>query len=142
VSLRAGYPTHEFMLTVDGARIAMMNDRVGVLIPWVDGDTPEPNSVSSPRALTQIGALCGRLHRLAPEYPQPPVADHAALSRSIADKRASSAHRGDQVLRDDVARSVESCFGIEPAQAALLDEPSSKIVPDTQPTHPQIGLSL
>jgi Ser/Thr protein kinase RdoA (MazF antagonist) len=40
-----------------------------VLIPWIDGDTPGPNTVTSADALGQIGALCGRLHRLAAEYP-------------------------------------------------------------------------
>jgi len=85
--VKAGYPAQEFVPSKDGARVVMLEDRATVLIPWIDGDTPEPNTVSTPDALGQVGALCGHLHRLGAEYPQGARLEYAGSSRSVAEKR-------------------------------------------------------
>jgi hypothetical protein len=64
-----GYPVREFVRSSAGEPVTVLDGRAAVLIPWVEGDTPEPNTVSSTDVLHQIGALCGRLHRLASRYP-------------------------------------------------------------------------
>ena len=63
-----GYPVREYQASRDGARVLTLDSRAAVLISWIDGQTPKPNSVSSSSALNAIGALCGKLHRLGAGY--------------------------------------------------------------------------
>lgn len=86
---RAGYPAREFVRSATGRTTIMLGDRVAVLVPWIDGVTPEPNQVSSADALFQIGALCGRLHRLAAACPQRDGLTYAGSARSVAQKMAA-----------------------------------------------------
>lgn len=93
---RSGYPLQEFAESEAGLRVTVLDGRAAVLIPWVDGDTPQSNTVTSLDALGQIGGLCGRLHRLGSEYRganAPPVAGRAvtrnAPGQRVADKRAA-----------------------------------------------------
>jgi len=60
----AGYPSQEFVPSRDGARVVMLGDRAAVLILWIEGDTPEPNTVSTLDALGQVGALCAHRREL------------------------------------------------------------------------------
>lgn len=83
----AGYPGREFVPSTDGTTVVMLEDHATVLIPWIDGDAPEPNTVSTPEALGEIGALCGRLHRLGAGYPRAAELEYAGSKRSVAEKR-------------------------------------------------------
>src|SRR4051812_6429537 len=112
-----GYPVREFAPATDGAAVTVLEGRAAVLIPWVDGDTPEPNTVSSPDILRQIGALCGRLHRLAMSYPGAHAFEaaggrtvgHAAQQR-IADKRSALVRLAQEIdnveIQDEIAVRV------------------------------------
>jgi Ser/Thr protein kinase RdoA (MazF antagonist) len=84
-----------------------------VLIPWMEGDTPEPNTVSSPDVLRQIGALCGRLHRLGSIYPGAEALDAAGrvaagqvAAKRLADKRSAlldlAKRTKDEEIRDEL----------------------------------------
>lgn len=84
-----GYPAREFVPSADGAGVVRFEERAAVLIPWIDGHTPEPNTLSSAAALEQLGALCGRIHRLGGAYPGAPVLEYAGSSRSPVEKRAA-----------------------------------------------------
>ena len=84
----AGYPAEEFVRSRDGASVVVFEGRAAVLIPWIEGHTPAPNTVSSPDALHQIGALCGHAHRLGAEYPRPRTLEYAGSGRSAAAKCA------------------------------------------------------
>lgn len=93
---RSGYPVQESVPSHTGARVTVLDGRAAVLIPWMEGDTPEPNTVISSDALGQIGALCGRIHRLGSEYPGAETLEYAgrvvpgkASAQRVADKRAS-----------------------------------------------------
>jgi Ser/Thr protein kinase RdoA (MazF antagonist) len=85
----SGYPVREFVSSRAGAPTTVLEGRAAVLIPWVEGDTPESNTLSSPDALNQIGALCGRLHRLGSTYPGAEALDAAGrvAPREVAAKR-------------------------------------------------------
>jgi Ser/Thr protein kinase RdoA (MazF antagonist) len=50
----AGYPAQEFVRSRDGARVVMLGDRAAVLIPWIDGDTPEPNCCTPAMPITTL----------------------------------------------------------------------------------------
>ncbi len=86
---RSGYPAREFVSARDGASVLTIEDRAAILIPWIDGDTPEPNTLSSPEMLAQVGALCGRMHRLGDAYPHAHMLGYAGSTRSLAEKRAA-----------------------------------------------------
>ena len=86
---RSGYPAREFAPSLDGARVIPFEQRAAVLIPWIDGHTPEANSVTFPSALRQMGALCGRLHRLGEQYPHAQALEYTGSTRSLAYKRAA-----------------------------------------------------
>lgn len=95
----------------------MLDGRAAVLIPWIDGEAPEPNTVTSSDALGQIGALCGRLHRLGSEYPGGETLEAAgrvlssqAVERQRAsDKRAALIRLATQT--DDAEIKEESLCG-------------------------------
>lgn len=84
----AGYPAQEFVPSRDGARVLVLENRATVLIPWIDGETPEPNTLSTLDALEQAGALCGHLHRLGRAYPRAATLAYAGSTRDVAEKRA------------------------------------------------------
>jgi len=69
----------------------MFGERVAVLIPWIDGGTPEPNQVTSVDAMNQIGRLCGEFHRVASAYPVERRPKKAGSGRSLSEKRAALA---------------------------------------------------
>ncbi len=109
----SGYPVRECVSAGAGEPITLLEGRVAVLIPWVAGDTPEPNTVSSPDALNQIGALCGRLHRLGSTYPGVEALDAAGhvaprqvAAKRIVDKRSAlldlAARTEDAEIQDEI----------------------------------------
>jgi Ser/Thr protein kinase RdoA (MazF antagonist) len=85
--VNAGYPTRAFVQTLEGGAGARIGARIAVLIPWISGDTPAPNRVSSPRVLRQFGSLCGRLHELAARYDQAGAFRYAGSLTTIVEKR-------------------------------------------------------
>jgi len=85
----SGYPAREFVPSAEGARVMHFGQRAAVLVPWIEGHTPEPNTLSPGTALEQLGALCGRIHRLGEAYPGAPALEYAGSSRSPAEKRAA-----------------------------------------------------
>jgi Ser/Thr protein kinase RdoA (MazF antagonist) len=106
----AGYPTENFVATVNGAKSVMLGQRVAVLIPWIAGTAPEPNTVTSPRMLRDVGALCGRMHRIAAAYR--PTPEYAGSGSSVGAKRASlmklAADEGsDPEIREEVDQRLE-----------------------------------
>src|SRR5437867_618096 len=76
-----GYPSREFVRSRSNERVTLLAGRASVLIPWVDGATPEPNTLSDSGRLREMGALCGRLHRLGGEFPQAIEREFAGLTR-------------------------------------------------------------
>ena len=66
--VREDYPVREYQASRDGERVLTLDTRAAVLISWIDGQTPKPNSVWSSSGLNAIGALCGKLHRLGAGY--------------------------------------------------------------------------
>jgi len=84
----AGYPAQEFVPSTNGARVLTHENRATVLIRWIDGETPEPNSLQTLDALDQVGALCGYLHRLGQAYPRAATLAYAGSARDLANKRA------------------------------------------------------
>ena len=89
--VRSGYPVQEIIHTKGGEPVTVLQDRAAVLIPWIDGDTPAPNTADSLEVLNQLGALCGRLHRLGAGYPDADCLHVAkqAQPRRLADRRAA-----------------------------------------------------
>ncbi len=83
----AGYPAQEFVPSTNGARVLTLENRPTVLIPWIDGETPEPNTLPTLVALEQVGALCGYLHRLGQAYPRAATLAYAGSARDLANKR-------------------------------------------------------
>jgi hypothetical protein len=88
---RAGYPAREYARACDGREVLPFGDRVAVLIPWIDGATPEPNHVVSIDAVTQIGQLCGELHQVASAYPSTDRRLPAGSGRSLNEKQIALA---------------------------------------------------
>jgi Ser/Thr protein kinase RdoA (MazF antagonist) len=105
--------------------VTVLDGRAAVLIPWIEGDTPEPNTVTSCDALEQIGVLCGRLHRLGSEYPAAEtleaagrvLSSQAAESQRGSDKRAAlirlATQTDDAEIKDEVVArlAVLNTFG-------------------------------
>jgi Ser/Thr protein kinase RdoA (MazF antagonist) len=58
---RAGYPAKEFVGSLSGSGVVPCGNRASVLLPWIDGNTPEPNSVSKESMLAQVGGPAGRM---------------------------------------------------------------------------------
>jgi Ser/Thr protein kinase RdoA (MazF antagonist) len=85
----SSYPARQFVRSVEGTPVLSFEHRASVLIPWIDGRTPGPNTVSSCHALGQIGRLCGRLRRLGEDYPSGHALDYSGSSRSLGEKRAA-----------------------------------------------------
>jgi hypothetical protein len=88
-AVASGCPAREFVASRDGARVHTLDGRAAVLIPWIDGETPEPNSVSAPHLLAQIGALCGKAHRVGAAYPRSGAFEYSGSTRSLSEKRAA-----------------------------------------------------
>jgi Ser/Thr protein kinase RdoA (MazF antagonist) len=84
-----GYPAREFVRAADGARVLRFDERAAVLIPWIEGHTPASNTLSSAAAIEQLGALCGRIHRLGVTYRGPAALEYAGSRRALVDKRAA-----------------------------------------------------
>lgn len=87
-AVSAGYSAREFVPSTNGARVFTLENRATVLIPWIDGETPEPNTLQTLDALEQVGALCGHLHRLGTAYPRAATLPYAGSTRDLASKRA------------------------------------------------------
>lgn len=104
----AGYPTREFVTTSNGAKATMLDDRIAVLIPWIDGNTPEPNTLTSPSALVQVGALCARIHRTGAVYATTHALSDSGSGRSVAEKRAALMGVAAEQRQDpEIAQEVE-----------------------------------
>lgn len=106
-AVSAGYPAQEFVASGDGATVVMIEDRAAVLIPWIDGDTPEPNTISTLDALGQAGGLCGHLHRLGAGYPRAAELEYAGSKRGVAEKRenllrVAAGQRGDKEIVNEI----------------------------------------
>jgi Ser/Thr protein kinase RdoA (MazF antagonist) len=82
---RAGYPAREYVRAADGRHVLMFGERAAVLIPWIEGATPEPNQVASVDAITQIGRLCGEFHHVAAAYPVKERPKQAGSGRSLSE---------------------------------------------------------
>jgi Ser/Thr protein kinase RdoA (MazF antagonist) len=81
--VRRGYPTREFVRSRSEDLVTSLAGRASVLIPWVEGATPEPNTLSDLGQLRDMGALCGRLHRLGGEFPQATELEFAGLNLPV-----------------------------------------------------------
>ena len=86
---RSGFPVEDFRGSLSGAAVVPFGSRAAVLIPWIDGSTPEPNSLSSPSALAQIGNLCGKIHVLGARWPEGRDLRPDGTNRRLAEKRES-----------------------------------------------------
>src|SRR5262245_36403685 len=107
----SGYPVQPYVRSHEGAQVTVLERRAAVLIPWIDGDTDEPNMVVSGDVLGQIGALCGWLHRLGSLYPAGETLQWPASTKDsphrVADKRATlielAAQTQDAEIKDEIA---------------------------------------
>jgi hypothetical protein len=64
-----GYPAAEFVASRCGDRVTRFENHAAILLPWIDGTTTPAGTISEGRAIGEIGALCGRFHRLAQAFP-------------------------------------------------------------------------
>jgi Phosphotransferase enzyme family len=81
--LRRGYPSREFVPSRSKELVTSLAGRASVLIPWVEGAAPAPNTLSDPGQLEEMGALCGRLHRLGAEFQPAAELEFAGLNRPV-----------------------------------------------------------
>jgi Ser/Thr protein kinase RdoA (MazF antagonist) len=105
-TVRQGDPAREFVTTIDGARVAVVGERVAVLVPWIDGHTPEPNTLTTPNELSHVGALCGWIHRLGAEYDAADALDFAGSTTAIAQKQDRLARVAVEAPNHEIADEV------------------------------------
>ncbi len=79
---------------------------MAVLIPWIAGDTPEPNTLTAPDELWQVGALCGWIHRLGAAYDAADALDFAGSTTTIPEKQARLARVAAEAPNRDIADEV------------------------------------
>lgn len=116
----AGYPAREFVPSKDGPAVLKCEGRAAVLIPWIEGDTPEFNGVSTEDALQQIGMLCGWLHRLGAQYPGASTLDFAGSMQSVAERQAALLRvTADPTCSAEIVAEIDARIAI---LAALGDE--------------------
>jgi hypothetical protein len=75
--IERGYPTSPFLQSTSGASVTQFDAQAAILLPWVSGMTDAPNTVSDPRRMRELGALCGRLHQVAQGFPEAPALEVA-----------------------------------------------------------------
>jgi Ser/Thr protein kinase RdoA (MazF antagonist) len=110
--VNANYPARAFVRSGDGNGVVMLQGRATVLIPWIDGDTPEPNSLSSMDALRQVGRLCGYLHRLGGEYSGTARLQYAGSPLGVPEKLANLLRVAVEQCDEEISNQIGIRAGI------------------------------
>jgi Ser/Thr protein kinase RdoA (MazF antagonist) len=118
----AGFPAREFVPSTNGASVLTLEDRATVLIPWIEGETPTPNTLSTLDALEQVGALCGHVHRLGGAYPRAATLSYAGSKRDLVGKRAALLRvAAEQSDEPDIVKQIGVRTSILDALGEALD---------------------
>ena len=123
-------PVQPFENNLGGSPVSYLNERPMILVKWIAGVTPPPNSLSNPNVLRGLGRLCGLTHRVAGDFPRASEmetlnpSDTLSLSerRLKFEERTYEAARASLEIRDEVEtrRSILDDLGPDLHQSERL----------------------
>lgn len=104
----AGLPVQPFVLNREGNPATPFGGRAAVVVPWIDGETMRPNTLTDPSRIQALGEVAGALHSVCQHFPEPGrlsdgrMGTLAGRLASLEELALNAAAAGDTVLVDAV----------------------------------------